>query len=88
MLSSTYFAVLALSCTVANAVANLTALFGPGLSPGAKIYSASTANYTQDVTQRWTLHDAPTYIGAIKPATEADVQNIVSREDSLKYPCV
>jgi hypothetical protein len=83
MLSSTHLAVLVLSCITVNAATNLTALFGPSLSPGAKIYSASTTNYSQEVTQRWTLHDAPTYVGAIKPATEADIQNIVS---SSTYP--
>jgi hypothetical protein len=56
---------------------NLTALFQSVLSPGAEIYYANDSNWTQEVTQRWSTWDAPTYLGAIKPATERDVQNIV-----------
>lgn len=56
---------------------NLTALYGSGLSPGAEIFYPSAPGYSDQVTQRWNLYDAPTYFGAIKPATEADVQHIV-----------
>lgn len=56
---------------------NLSALFGSVLSPNAEIYYANDTNWTQEVTQRWTTWDAPTYLGAIKPVTERDVQNIV-----------
>ena len=58
---------------------NLTSLFGPHLSSGSQIFLPSNANYTVDVTQRWTTWDEPTYLGAIKPATEPDVQTIVSQ---------
>ena len=62
---------------------NLTALFGPSLSPAAQIFLPSDTNFTSSLTQRWTDYNAPSYIGAIKPATEADIQNIVrSREES------
>lgn len=56
---------------------NLSALFGSVLSPNAEIYYANDSNWTQEVTQRWSMWDAPTYLGAIKPVTERDVQNIV-----------
>lgn len=56
---------------------NLAALYGSGLSPGAEIFYPSAPGYSDHVTQRWNLYDAPTYFGAIKPATEADVQHIV-----------
>lgn len=56
---------------------NLTALFGPSLSADAQILLPTDTNFTAKLTQRWTDYNAPSYIGAIKPATEADIQNIV-----------
>ncbi|RDW58819.1 hypothetical protein BP6252_13295 [Coleophoma cylindrospora] len=56
---------------------NLTALYGPGLSSGAEIVYSMDPDYSADITPRWNLYDAPTYYGAIKPATEADVQHVV-----------
>jgi FAD/FMN-containing dehydrogenase len=56
---------------------NLTALYGPGLSSGAEIIYVSDPAYSADITPRWNLVNAPTYYGAIKPATEADVQHVV-----------
>ena len=71
---------LVLACSAISVAqgSNIVALFGPSLSPGAEIFLPTYANYTEDVTQRWTLHDAPTYLGAIKVATEADIEHIVS----------
>lgn len=57
---------------------NLTELFGPSLSPNAQIILPTDRHFASRLPQRWTDYDAPSYIGAIKPATEADVQNIVS----------
>ena len=64
--------------TASKSLTNLTALFGPSLSPGAQIISSTDTNFTARLTQRWTDYNAPSYIGAIKPVTETDVQNIVS----------
>jgi hypothetical protein len=69
--------------SLAAAALNLTALFGPSLSPAAEIILPSDSEWSSEVTQRWTIHDAPSYAGAIKPATEKDVQNIVSRYHCL-----
>ncbi|KAI1098220.1 hypothetical protein F4804DRAFT_325398 [Jackrogersella minutella] len=55
----------------------LVDLYGPGLSPGAQIIHISDSNFIEQVTQRWTLYAEPAFYGAIKPATEADVQHIV-----------
>jgi hypothetical protein len=52
---------------------NLTETFRPALSDGAEIYSVNDPNWATETTQRWSNWDAPTYIGAIKPATEQDV---------------
>jgi FAD/FMN-containing dehydrogenase len=66
---------------------NLTALYGPGLSSGAEIVYVSDPAYSADITPRWNLYDAPTYYGAIKPATEADVQHIVkvSAQNNISF---
>ena len=65
--------------SLATATLNLAALFGPSLSPGAEIFLRSDSQWSTQVTQRWTIHEAPSYAGAIKPATEEDIQNIVSK---------
>ena len=70
-------AIFALPLLAAAQSYNLSALFQSVLSPGAEIYYANDTNWTQEVTQRWSTWDAPTYLGAIKPVTERDVQNIV-----------
>ncbi|KAI9879288.1 MAG: hypothetical protein M1830_009018 [Pleopsidium flavum] len=86
--SIAFLSILALVRTAftASQVINLTALVGPNLSPGAEIFLPSDANYAEDVTQRWTTHKAPSYLGAIKPATEADVQNIVRVASTNEIP--
>ncbi|KAL2862546.1 FAD-binding oxidoreductase [Aspergillus lucknowensis] len=56
---------------------NLTSLYGLGLSNSAEILYASDSDFEEETTHRWTLYHAPTYYGAIKPATEADIQHIV-----------
>jgi hypothetical protein len=62
---------------------NITELFGPSLSPKAEIFLRSDPKFSEQVTQRWTTHEAPSYAGAIKPSTEADIQNIVSVQNQL-----
>lgn len=57
--------------------ANLTATFGLGLSPGAKILLQNDPNAADETTQRYTTWAEPTFNRTIKPATEADVQYIV-----------
>lgn len=54
-------------------------LFGPSLSSSAQIFLPSDADYTVNVTQRWDRFSEPGYVGAIKPASEQDIQNIVRR---------
>lgn len=59
---------------------NITGLFAPYLSPGSQIYLSSDANFTGELIPRWSSWHPPSYIGAIKPATETDVREIVSHE--------
>lgn len=84
------FALVALAVAVAGAATsgadlsvNLESLFGPHVSPGTEIASVSESNFSTVVGPRWSSWQAPTYFGAIKPATESDVQNIVTSLDSL-----
>ncbi|PYH98414.1 FAD binding domain protein [Aspergillus ellipticus CBS 707.79] len=72
---------------MAQEAVDLRALYGPGLSPGARIALSSDANYTHVATQRWTVHGAPQYLGAILPATEHDIQHIihVSRAHDIDF---
>ena len=79
MLTGVFYWALALNFVASSSAqsANITQLFSSSLSPGAEILLPTDADYG-DATQRWTLHDAPSYLGAIKVATEADVANIVS----------
>ncbi|GLA24796.1 hypothetical protein AnigIFM63326_001079 [Aspergillus niger] len=77
---------LGLATLSSAATHNITSIFRSSLSPGAQIFLPSDTNYTEDVTQRWTTYDAPTYIGAIKPATVKDIQNIVTLAASNKIP--
>ena len=60
---------------------NITTLFAGYLSSSAEIYLPGNPA----VTQRWTLHDEPTYFGAIKVGTEDDVVTIVSSERVIKW---
>lgn len=61
-----------------SASVNIEELFGPYMSPGTEIASSSDANFSTVVTPRWSSWESPTWIGAIKPETEADLQKIVS----------
>ncbi|KAL4745582.1 hypothetical protein BDW72DRAFT_211212 [Aspergillus terricola var. indicus] len=67
------------SCTLTGVSAwlNLTSIYGSGLSPEAEIFYASDPDWDTEVTPRWTLVGAPTFYGAIRPATEQDIQHVV-----------
>ena len=77
-LSVAFFIILPLVAASYDAT-NIRALFGLSLSSEAEIFLPSYTNWTEDVQQRWTTWEAPSYIGAIKAATVEDVQKIVSR---------
>ncbi|KAB8253097.1 hypothetical protein BDV35DRAFT_386671 [Aspergillus flavus] len=46
------------------------------LSPATGIFYPSNGDWTNEI-QRLTLHDSLTYLAAVKPATERDVQKLV-----------
>lgn len=57
---------------------NLASLFGPHLSSNAQVIPPTTSNFSAQLQQRWTDYNAPSFsLGAIKPATEHDVQETV-----------
>jgi hypothetical protein len=56
--------------------ADFKAIFEPVLSPGARLYLPGDPDYF-NMTERWSNLFDPSYIAAIQPATEGDVQNIV-----------
>lgn len=58
---------------------NLTELFGPSLSSDAKIILPEQKSWSIEIQERWTDYQAPSYLGAIIPATVQDVQRIVSQ---------
>ena len=60
--------------------AQIAAYFKEILSTGAEIYLPTDSNFTDEtaITQRWNSFSEPTYIVAVKPSTEGDVQKIVS----------
>lgn len=53
-------------------------LFESSVSPATEIASSTDANFSSVVGPRWSAWEAPAWSGAIKPATEADLQKIVS----------
>ena len=66
------------ACLVLPAhAASIEALFGPRLTPGTEIAASTDANFSSVVTARWTTWDTPAWTGAIKPETEADLQETV-----------
>ncbi|KAK3324852.1 hypothetical protein B0H66DRAFT_471114 [Apodospora peruviana] len=65
---------------------NLTELFGPSLSPNAQIILPGGHKWAHEVRQRWSSYQAPTYTGAIKPATVVDIQHIVKIASQNNIP--
>jgi hypothetical protein len=56
----------------------LIPLFRPSLSPESEIFLSADEVYNTEVTPRWSTFKDPSYIAAIKPASQEDVQSIVS----------
>lgn len=64
---------------------NLHSLFDSCLSPGVQIIFPSSPLYAQEITPRWSLWKDPTFVAAIKPVTEKDVQTIVGAIREIEY---
>jgi hypothetical protein len=60
-----------------SANVNYSRIFG-GLSANASIHYPGQADYNTTTVQRWSTWDEPTFAVTIKPATDEDVQYIVS----------
>ena len=75
------FAAIAAASNFANVNgAQIAAYFEQVLSPGSEVYLPTDSNFTDEtaITQRWNSFSEPTYAVAVKPATEGDVQKVVS----------
>ncbi|WYZ38371.1 hypothetical protein EsH8_III_000285 [Colletotrichum jinshuiense] len=71
---------------LALAAVNLTLLFSSHLSPDARIILRDDQQWNTAVQQRWSVFSPPTYLGAIKPATEQDVAAIVKIASANDIP--
>ncbi|KAJ5423902.1 FAD binding domain protein [Penicillium cf. griseofulvum] len=82
---------LALTCLVtAESYATTTdvyKIFRPVLSSEAHIYVAGDSDYdVEHVVPRWSTYKEPSYIATITPASEEDVQNIITTASSHQIP--
>ncbi|KAL5365929.1 hypothetical protein BJX96DRAFT_182060 [Aspergillus floccosus] len=68
-----------------NDTTDIVGIFQPVLSSAAKIFLPTDINFTE-VTPRWSTYESPSYLAAIKPATEQDVQAIVTTASSHDIP--
>ncbi|KAL9002894.1 MAG: hypothetical protein Q9188_004200 [Gyalolechia gomerana] len=70
-----------------DAAATVEQLRSPswGLSPGTEILLRTDPTFANR-TQRYTSHDAPTYLAAVKPALVSDVQKIVRFVSAVRIP--
>ena len=64
--------------------AEVASYFRRHLSEASDVYLPSENKYTLETTQRWNAFSAPTYIISVKPATDLDIQKIVSPLDPKK----
>jgi hypothetical protein len=57
---------------------NYSKIFGGGLSTNASIHYPGQSDYNTTTVQRWSTWAEPIFAVTIKPATDEDVQYIVS----------
>ena len=74
------FPALALVIVVANALtgSDVAGYFRTHLSQASDVFLPYQTNYTEKTTQRWNAFSAPTYTVSVKPASDRDVQKIVT----------
>lgn len=68
--------------------ANYTSIFASGLSSGASIHFPSQADFNTSTVQRYSVWEEPTFAVTIKPATDGDVQLIVSGKQLHEAGCL
>ncbi|KAJ5272902.1 hypothetical protein N7478_008027 [Penicillium angulare] len=56
----------------------LEELYGPWVSAATEIASSTESDFSRVVGLRWSAWEAPHWSGAIKPATEKDLQKVIS----------
>ncbi|KAK8011610.1 FAD-dependent oxidase [Apiospora arundinis] len=77
-----YWSALISACTMHAVHAvdpqQIVAYFQQNLSAGSEVVVPGQGNWTTDFTQRWNGLYEPSYVVAVKPALEADIQKIIS----------
>lgn len=66
----------------------IVAYFQQNLSAGSEVVVPGQGNWTADFTQRWNGLYEPSYVVAVKPALEADIQEIVSKPEQRIRRCL
>ncbi|KAF2740590.1 FAD-binding domain-containing protein [Polyplosphaeria fusca] len=68
--------------------AQITQEFRDSISSASQIFFPSDSNWANETTQRWDVYEptVPTYVAAIKPATEADVSAAVQIAQKNNIP--
>ena len=84
LLVSIQFAAAAVALDAAGVFAQLNSPI-VGLSPGTRVFLRTDSNWTNGTTQRYTTHDAPSYVASVKPALASDVQKVVWRHHRSLY---
>ena len=84
LLASIQFATAAVALDAAGVFARLNSPI-VGLSPGMRVFLRTDSNWTNETTQRYTTHDAPSYLASVKPALASDVQKVVWRHHRSLY---
>ncbi|KAL4905450.1 hypothetical protein BDW74DRAFT_185017 [Aspergillus multicolor] len=69
-------------------VHTLEELYGPRVSAATEIASSTEANFSEVVGPRWSAWEAPQWSGAIKPATEGDLQEVIRISVANKIPFI
>ncbi|KAK8117063.1 polyketide synthase protein [Apiospora kogelbergensis] len=64
----------------------IVAYFQQNLSAGSEVVVPGQGNWTADFTQRWNGLYEPSYVVAVKPALEADIQEIISYASQNHVP--
>jgi hypothetical protein len=57
--------------------ADIKQYFEENLSQGSEVYLPEDSGYATEITQRWNTLEPPTYLVAVKPATDTDVLEVV-----------
>ncbi|KAI0377215.1 hypothetical protein F5Y04DRAFT_273242 [Hypomontagnella monticulosa] len=87
-LASVAFGVLAYGQHTNRGATTLEGLYGPWVSPSTGIAGSTEANFSTVVGRRWSAWEAPQWSGAIKPASQRDLQEVIKISVANKIPFI